>query len=44
MDALKGFDFETFFAWLKGWVAKIIEMVKHTQEWLEKVEKTTAAN
>lgn len=27
---------ENFFVWLKQWVAKIIEMVENTQEWLEK--------
>lgn len=35
---------DQFFDWLKYWVAKIIEMVKNTQEWLGKVEDTTAAN
>lgn len=26
---------ENFFIWLKQWVAKIIEMVRNTQEWLD---------
>lgn len=26
---------ENFFLWLKQWVAKIIEMVENTKEWLD---------